>query len=522
MPNPVTVWELLAGSSGESPAIAAPGREPLNFDGLRSQVERTVAALNGFGIGRNDRVAIVLPNGPEMASAFVSVACAATAAPLNPAYRQPEHEFYLSDLSAKTLILEAGSDSPARAAAASHGVPVLELHVEAGAPAGTFELVPEGAGEDGTGEGPASRGSAGDGFRGGLAEEGDIALILHTSGTTSRPKIVPLSHRNVCASAVNVRHTLRLTADDCCLNVMPLFHIHGLIAAVLAPLGVGGSIFCTPGFNALRFFGWLAEARPTFYTAVPTMHQAILARAARNRDVIERNPLRFIRSASAALPPQVMAELEEAFGAPVVEAYAMTEAAHQMTCNPLPPAVRKPGTVGIAAGPEVSVMDESGPQLLPAGDVGEIVIRGPNVSDGYENNPAANAEAFTNGWFRTGDQGVMDGEGYVTITGRLKEIINRGGEKVSPREIDEAILDHPAVRQVVAFAMPHPKLGEEIAAAAVLRHGMEATPRELQAFAAERLADFKVPRKILLMDDIPKGPTGKIQRIGMAEKLGLT
>ncbi|WP_419859292.1 acyl--CoA ligase [Candidatus Palauibacter irciniicola] len=518
----LTIRELLAGGSGGSPAIAAPGREPLHFDGLRRQVERTVAALNGFGIGRDDRVAIVLPNGPEMASAFVSVACAATAAPLNPAYRQPEHEFYLSDLSAKTLVVEAGSDSPARAAAARHGIPVLELHVGPEAPAGEFELVPEGAGEDVSGAGPANGSSAAGGVRGGLAEPEDIALILHTSGTTSRPKIVPLSHRNVCASAVNVRHTLRLTADDRCLNVMPLFHIHGLIAAVLAPLGVGGSIFCTPGFNALRFFGWLDEARPTFYTAVPTMHQAILARAARNRDVIERHPLRFIRSASAALPPQVMAELEEAFGAPAVEAYAMTEAAHQMTCNPLPPAVRKPGTVGIAAGPEVSVMDESGPQLLPAGDIGEIVIRGPNVSDGYENNPEANAEAFTNGWFRTGDQGVMDDEGYVTITGRLKEIINRGGEKISPREIDEAILDHPAVRQVVAFAMPHPKLGEEIAAAAVLRHGMEATPRELQAFAAERLADFKVPRKILLMDDIPKGPTGKIQRIGMAEKLGLT
>ncbi len=510
MPDTATVWELLAGGSGESPAIAAPDRQPLDFNGLRRHVERTVATLNGFGIGRGDRVAIVLPNGPEMASAFVSVACAATAAPLNPAYRQPEYEFYLSDLNAKALILEAGSDSPARIAAADSGIPILELHADAAAPAGTFELVRQGPREDGS----AAANS-------GLATADDVALILHTSGTTSRPKIVPLSHRNVCASAGNIQRTLRLTAEDRCLNVMPLFHIHGLIAAVLAPLGVGGSIFCTPGFNVLRFFSWLDEARPTFYTAVPTMHQAILARAPRNRDAVERNPLRFIRSASASLPPQVMAELEETFGAPVVEAYAMTEAAHQMTCNPLPPAARKPGTVGIAAGPEVSVMDEAG-ALLPAGEVGEIVIRGANVSDGYENNPAANAEAFTNGWFRTGDQGVLDDEGYVTITGRLKEIINRGGEKVSPREIDEAILDHPAVRQVVAFAVPHPKLGEEIAAAAVLREGMEATPRELQAFAAERLADFKVPRTILLMDDIPKGPTGKVQRIGMAEKLGLT
>ena len=359
MPDSVTVWELLAGGSGESPAIAAPGRESLDFAGLHRHVESTVRALNGFGIGRNDRMAIVLPNGPEMASAFVSVACAATAAPLNPAYRQPEYAFYLSDLSAKALILEAGSDSPARVAAADLGIPVLELHADSEAPAGTFELVPEGAGESES----AGGNSAGDGLRGGLAEAGDIALILHTSGTTSRPKIVPLSHRNVCASAANIQRTLELSAADRCLNVMPLFHIHGLMAAVLAPLGVGGSIFCSPGFNVLRFYSWLDEARPTYYTAVPTMHQAILARAPRNRDAIERAALRFIRSASASLPPQVMAELEETFGAPVVEAYAMTEAAHQMTCNPLPPAARKPGTVGIAAGPEVSVMDEAGAHL---------------------------------------------------------------------------------------------------------------------------------------------------------------
>ncbi|WP_419933909.1 acyl--CoA ligase [Candidatus Palauibacter sp.] len=517
MPDSITVRELLAGGSGESPAVAAPGREPLDFAGLRRHVESTVGALNGFGIGRNDRVAIVLPNGPEMASAFVSVACGATAAPLNPAYRQPEYEFYLSDLSAKALILEAGSDSPARVAAADLGIPVLELRADSEAPAGTFELVREGIRwERIGGRELCRRRTSAAAWR----QAGDIALILHTSGTTSRPKIVPLSHRNVCASAANIQRALRLSAADRCLNVMPLFHIHGLMAAVLAPLGVGGSIFCCPGFNVLRFFSWLDEARPTFYTAVPTMHQAILARAPRNRDAIERNPLRFIRSASASLPPQVMAELEETFGAPVVEAYAMTEAAHQMTCNPLPPAARKPGTVGIAAGPEVSIMDEAGTHLAP-GEVGEIVIRGGNVSDGYENNPTANAEAFTDGWFRTGDQGRMDAEGYVTITGRLKEIINRGGEKISPREVDEAILDHPAVRQVVAFAMPHPKLGEEVVAAAVLREGMEATPREIQAFAAERLADFKVPRKILIMDDIPKGPTGKLQRIGMAEKLGL-
>jgi acyl-CoA synthetase (AMP-forming)/AMP-acid ligase II len=344
--------------------------------------------------------------------------------------------------------------------------------------------------------------------------------VLHTSGTTSRPKIVPLLHRNVCASARNIRTTLRLTPDDRCMNVMPLFHIHGLMAPVLASLSAGASVACTPGFNALKFFSWLDEIQPTWYSAVPTMHQALLSRAGRNEESVARARLRFIRSSSASLPPQVLAKLEDTFGVPVVEAYAMTEASHQMTCNPLPPGVRKAGTVGPAAGPEVAVMDGEG-NLLEPGAVGEIVIRGPNVTLGYENNPEANAAAFTNGWFRTGDQGVMDEDRYVTLTGRLKEIINRGGEKISPKEVDEVLMDHPAVQQVVTFAVPHDKLGEEVAAAVVLREGTEATEAEIRDFAAERLAAFKVPRTVLVLDEIPKGPTGKLRRIGLAEQLGL-
>ena len=217
-----------------------------------------------------------------------------------------------------------------------------------------------------------------------------------------------------------------------------------------------------------------------------------------------------------------MEELEKTFGAPVVEAYAMTEAAHQMTCNALPPGQRKPGTVGIAAGPEVAIMSESDSTLLAQGEIGEVVIKGANVTPGYENNPTANAENFTAGWFRTGDQGTMDVDGYLTITGRLKEIINRGGEKISPREVDDILMDHPAVQQVVTFAMPHKSLGEDVAAAVVLREGTEATESEIRSFASERLAGFKVPRKILFLDEIPKGATGKLQRIGLAEKLGIT
>jgi len=524
--EPSTIIELIARGAANDVALAAPGRAPLDYESLRQQVARTVAALAARGLGRDDRVAIVLPNGPEMASVFVSVAAGATTAPLNPAYRGEEFEFYLDDLGAAALIVERGSDSPAVAAARGLDVPVLEIEVDEGAPAGSFRILGSdggsgnGAADDGD---PARASAAGDAEGAGAegdARPDDVALVLHTSGTTSRPKIVPLAHANLCASARNVAATLRLQPGDRCLNVMPLFHIHGLVAALLATLGAGAAVFCTPGFNALKFFAWMEEASPTWFTAVPTMYQAILARADRSRQIIEKTPLRFMRSASASLPAQVLARAEEAFGVPLVEAYAMTEAAHQMTCNPLPPGERKPGTVGPAAGPEVAIMDQAGALLQP-GETGEVVIRGDNVTAGYENNPAANAGAFSNGWFRTGDQGVVDADGYLTITGRLKEIINRGGEKVSPLEIDAVLMDHPAVQQVVTFAVPHDKLGEEIAVAVVLRERDGATPKELRDFCATRLAPFKVPRTVLLVDEIPKGPTGKMQRIGMAERLGV-
>jgi len=440
-----------------------------------------------------------------MAAAFVAVAGAATVAPLNPAYRAEEFEFYLSDLSAKALIVETGGDTPAIGAAEKLGVPVIRLTPTAEGPAGHFSL-------------DCAAGKSAD--KPGAAEADDVALVLHTSGTTSRPKIVPLSHRNVTASATNIAAWLALKPEDCCLNIMPLFHIHGLIAAVLSSMAAGGSVVCTPGFNALKFFAWLDEVKPSWYTAVPTMHQTILARAGRNKEVMARNRLRFIRSSSASLPAPVMGELEEAFGAPVIESYGMTEASHQMASNPLPPRERRAGCVGLAAGPEVAIMDKSGTLLAP-GETGEIVIRGDNVTKGYENNPEANASGFTNGWFRTGDQGVMDEAGYLTLTGRLKEIINRGGEKVSPLEVDDILSSHPAVAQALTFAMPHKKLGEEVAAAIVLREGKTADEAEIRAFAAEHLADFKVPRKVVFLDEIPKGATGKLQRIGLAEKLGL-
>ncbi len=502
--EPGTLLDLLAfdAAEGTRAAILGPGRKDLARDRLLPQVGAVVERLYALGVGRGDRVAVVLPNGPDMAVAFLGVAAGAVCAPLNPAYREPEFDFYLSDLNARAVILPAGTGSAARAAARTRSIPVLELCL--GSEAGVFSL-------DG---GPTARKVST-----GPAAPGDVALVLHTSGTTSRPKIVPLTHANLCASARNIAVSLELTATDRCLNIMPLFHVHGLVAALLGALGAGGSVVCTPGFDGERFSAWLDEFQPTWYTAVPTMHQAILARAGALADAPPRSSLRFIRSCSSALPPQVMARLEDLFGVPVVEAYGMTEAAHQIACNPLPPRPRKARSVGVAAGPDVAIMDAGG-NLLGPESTGEIVIRGPNVTPGYENNPTANERAFTSGWFRTGDEGTIDAGGYVFITDRIKEIINRGGEKISPREVDEALMDHPAVQQAVAFAVPHPQLGEDVVAAVVLRPGVSATAAELREFTADRLAAHKVPRQVLMVGEIPKGPTGKLQRIKLNDLLG--
>ncbi len=495
----MALHDILASHRGAH-AIGAPGQPWLGGPALHALAHQGGAALNAGGIGRGDRVAIVLPNGPAMATVFVTVATFATAAPLNPGYKSEEFEFYLSDLQPRAVLLQQGDDTPARAVATRLGIPVVD--VIAGA-TGTFTLhglIPGTA----TCPGPAT------------ADE--LALVLHTSGTTARPKIVRLTNGNLSTSARHIAESLALTPADVCLNVMPLFHIHGLIAAVLSSLHAGAAVCCTPGFNAFKFAEWVETVHPTWYTAVPTMHQAILMRARSTPDRARAMGLRLIRSSSASLPPQVMLELEDVFGSPVIEAYGMTEAAHQMCANPLPPRARKPGSVGVAAGPEVAVMDGDG-RILAQGDIGEVVIRGPNVTPGYDNNPDANARAFTDGWFRTGDQGRIDDEGYLFLTGRLKEQINRGGEKISPLEIDTVLLDHPALAQAVTFGIPHDKLGEEVGVVVVPMPGMSVTEQEVRDFAATRLAAFKVPRRVLVMEDVPKGATGKVQRIGLAAKL---
>jgi acyl-CoA synthetase (AMP-forming)/AMP-acid ligase II len=500
---PVSIPALLerwADATPEAPAVLGIEREPLTYRGLQGHVAAIGSELRELGIGRSDRVALVLPNGPEAATAFLAVASAATCAPLNPRYRERELDFYLTDLRADAVVVDAADRGAAvRTVARRRGVAVLELQA-AGAEAGRFRLIaPRGAAHH---EPPRARPE-------------DIALVLHTSGTTARPKLVPLTHANLGASAANVAASLQLTEVDRCLNVMPLFHVHGLVAGLLASLSAGASVVAAPRFHAPSFVAWLRDLRPTWYTAVPTIHHGVLTCV----DGRQAHSLRFVRSSSAPLRPQLATDLEAALGVPVIDAYGMTEAAHQIASNPLPPGERRPGSVGPAAGPEYAVLDEEG-RVLPAGAIGEVAIRGPNVFAGYERNPEANDSAFADGWFRTGDEGFVDG-GYLFLRGRLKEIINRGGEKIAPGEVENALLAHADVAEAVAFSVPDVRLGEEVGAAVVLRAGSGVGERDLQRFVAGRLADFKVPRVVAVVAEIPTGATGKLQRLGMAERLGI-
>uniref|UniRef100_A0A453DIB3 4-coumarate--CoA ligase n=1 Tax=Aegilops tauschii subsp. strangulata TaxID=200361 RepID=A0A453DIB3_AEGTS len=433
------------------------------------------------------------------------------AAPLNPAYTQDEFEFYLSDSGARLLVTGADGNAPAQAAAAKLGLPhaVAATLTDAAGPLGLTGL----AGDVQDNHHPAPQNGTVQHKE--ENEPSDVALFLHTSGTTSRPKGVPLTQRNLAASVQNIRAVYRFAETDATVVTLPLFHVHGLMCALLSSLASGASVALPAAgrFSASTFWGDMLAAGATWYTAVPTIHQIILDRHA-SRPEPRYPALRFVRSCSASLAPVILERLEAAFGAPVLEAYAMTEASHMMTSNPLPQdGARKPGSVGRAAGSlEVAVLDEAGSQV-PAGERGEVCIRGPNVTAGYKTaDPGANEAAFLHGWFHTGDIGVMDGEGYVSLVGRIKELINRGGEKISPIEVDSVLLGHPDVAQAVSFGVPDEKYGEEIHCAVILRESVALGEEEVVAFCRKNLAAFKVPKKVYIAADLPKTATGKIQR----------
>jgi acyl-CoA synthetase (AMP-forming)/AMP-acid ligase II len=489
----------------DAPAILAPGRAPLSYGRLYQHVDQVAKTLRVMGIGRHDRVAVVLPNGPEMAVAILAVAATASCAPMNPAYQAEELDRYFADVRPRALITQAGIDSPACRVALSRGVRIIELSSALDSAAGLFTLTGEQVGA------PSHE----------LVSPDDVAVLLLTSGTTSRPKIVPQTHANICASVRSSVAAFALGETDRCINILPLFHGHALLNTVIASLAVGASVVCTAGYDINRFFAWLTTFQPTWYSAVPTIHQAILAQASRGRERAARRRLRFIRSSSAPLPPKILTELESTFEAPVIECYAMTETTSTLiACNPFPPAQRKARSVGIPVSLDVSIMDEGG-TFLTRGRTGEIVVRGAGVMPGYDGDPIATQAAFTGGWFKTGDLGFFDDDGYLFLTGRSREIINRGGEKITPREVDEVLLEHPAVAEAVTFAVPHPTLGEDVGSAVVLQPHGAATPEELRQFVIGRVAEFKVPRQVLIVTQLPKGPTGKVRRVDLAAELGL-
>lgn len=483
MCEPGTLLDLLDSADGRRTAVILPeaGLE-VSYDDLRRRVHGMASALRQAGIARGDRVALALPNGLDAIVAFLSASAAGTAAPLNPGYKFEEFCFYLADTNAKVLMVPREEGAEARRAAEAAGIPVVapEIH-GAGAP----QAAPD-----------------------------DVALVLHTSGSTGRPKRVPLRHRNLAASARNIAETYALGPEDVSLCLMPLFHVHGLMASTMATLLTGGTVVVPARFNPLAFWRTVRDYGVTWYSAVPTIHQLVLTRKPSGD-----RKLRFVRSCSAALAPDLMRRMEVYFEAPVLEAYGMTEASHQMASNPLPPAARKAGSVGLGTGVRISIRDEQGGDL-PLGKAGEVCIDGPGVIREYENNPEATAKSFFGEWFRTGDQGILDEDGYLRLTGRIKELIIRAGENIAPREIDEVLLAHPAVAEAVCFGVPHPTWGEEVEAAVVLRPETPADEAGLIRFCRGRLADFKCPKKIHIVASIPRTATGKIQRLNVAAALG--
>lgn len=498
--TPTTVSEAITtvGNPGDI-AIMAPGKEPVSYEKLRFQVRTTVDALHALGYGHGDRIAVSLPNGPEMAVAFLAVASAFTCVPLNPACREQELTTYLAQAKADAVILLSG------ATATFPGVPVITLS-PASIDAGAFTI----AGEHRSGDSNHV-----------YAGPDDVGLLLQTSGTTARPKLVPLTQSGMVGAALNMAEPLALTRQDRCLNVSPLYYVGGLLGSLLGTIATGGSVVCTPGFQPERFFEWVRAFHPTWYTSVPTIHQKVLQLAMERPDVARTSGLRLIRTSAAAMPYTVKQGLEGLFGVPVVEAYGMTEAPHQIATNPLPPLPRKAGSVGRGVGVEIAIIDGRGNYLAPGG-TGEVVIKGPGVMRGYENDPGANARAFSGGWFHTGDLGHMDEDGFLYIDGRIKEIINRGGDKISPAEIEEALMSHPSVAEAAAFAIPDPVLGENAGAAVVLKAGENVAPEKLRKHVSAQLAYFKVPSHVWVVASISRGSTGKVQRIGLYDRLGLS
>lgn len=486
----------------ERTVLLAVGRSSLSYAQLGAFCRRMREELRAHGFGPESRIAVALSTGAEMAAAFLAVASCAIYAPLSPASPEAEAVGRLTQTGAQAVMIEQGTAAGIRAAASSLGLSVIDVTLDSSVPAGVFTCEVPVIGPPMPPQPP---------------DREATALLLSTSGTTGESKLVCLTHGNICSSARHIVLALDLQPDDRSLNIMPLTHIAALGNVVLASVVAGAGVVCTDSFRPAQFFDLIEEYSPTWYTASPAMHRAILDVAPGARDIISSHPLRFIRTSSAACPVTLADELERCFGVPVANHYGLTETGPLVAANPLPPGKPKRGSVGPAVGCEVAIMDTGG-ILLERGSVGQVVVRGPNVMRQREDpGDAGNSSAFVDGWFCTGDQGYMDADGYLFLTGRLKELINRGGEKIAPSEVEEALLTHCSVRQAAAFGIPDSILGEEVAAAVVLEHGSHTTASELRSFATQLLSASRVPRRILILQELPTSPFGKVLRRRLAE-----
>ena len=481
----------------DQPAIVSSSFAPLSYRELQYLIRDVRAALRTAGYSRSARIAVAIPNGPQAALAIVAVACSAVSIPLNPRQTLREIEMGFAALRPDAVLLAKGDDSDARRAAERKGVTIIEA-------------TPSKKGTLGFGIDKPQAGTAAAPDEPDEPDPEAPAFILQTSGTAAEPKLIPFSHRNMLAAAARLQAWFNLTPQDRCLSVSPPFYSHGLKVTVFTPLLSGGTVSFPTDASKFDYAEWFEDLRPTWYSAGPTLHRLIFDQTQSRADAKTGHSLRFILSGGAPLSRNVLEGLQDTLGVPVVEHYGSSEAA-QIAANLPPPGRSKLGTCGVPWADTVMIVGEDG-HPLPPGEQGEILVGGPTLISGYLNAPELNHASFLNGWFKTGDIGSLDEDGFLTVHGRLNDVINRGGEKISPVEIDDALMRHPAVAEAAAFSVRHPRLGEDVAAAVVLRTGMTATPVELRRFLQDQLASFKIPRRITIQDQLPKGKTGKVLR----------
>jgi len=485
----VDLWQLLESRVSEHPdkafIIEPDTGNTLTYAQFAQEVRRFAGILQHNGFQAGDKSLLVLRNGVRFAVAFFAVVMLdGVAVPVNPALKRQELAYLLEDSESAFIltseefanVAEEFAHNPVQTAA---GIRMYRLERQ-----------------------PENENS-----------EPPFALLLYTSGTTGKPKGVMLTQENLIATASYIHEAHELTGDDTVLCVLPYFHINGLVVTLITPVYAGLTIILPEKFSASAFWGWIDRYQAAWFSAVPTIYSFILDKPI---DEYNLSSLQFARSASSPLPVAVLQEFERKTGVPIIESFGISEGGSQITTNPRPPKTRKAGSVGLPFGNEMRVIDEHG-GIAPALQTGEVVVRGANIARGYYRKPEETKRSFVDGWFHTGDLGHFDEDGYLYLEGRIKELINRAGEKFSPQEIDEALYKLPQVELAAAVGVPHRLYGEEVAAYVKLRDGQSITAEQIRFHCHNELADYKVPKEIFFVEDLPRGPSGKIQRLKLLD-----